>query len=131
MIEKKTVKANNTANVRPGDRGRLKTNAEILDERRDMPPAKSGRPGVLDAFAAAEPHVAAKIAEALETGRYFITVTFQKKYNPDDAHDMHHIYTRKGLDPNDVTGSLRHLLKDYNSKENPNAVTDSAEGGLY
>jgi hypothetical protein len=111
---------------------KLRTAGQIADEspknRRAGKIEKQVMQGLLDA----EPALAAKLIEAIKTGHYLVTVTFQKKYAPDDKNDLHHFWTRRGLSPNDLTGSLRHLLRDYNSKENPNAMTDEAAGGgLY
>lgn len=78
-----------------------------------------------------EPELAKKLAEAITTERYFITVTFQKKYEPNDKHDMQHFWTGRGLLSNDITGALRHLSADYNAKENPTATPDENRGGLY
>ena len=85
---------------------------------------------ILEALILTEPELAKKLAEAVETERYFITVTFQKKYKAADQHDMHHFWTRRGLNPSDITGALRHLAADYNAKENPTAACEGA-GGLY
>ena len=92
--------------------------------------AKEKETALLKPLVLTEPELAKKLAEAIETDRYFITVTFQKKYAPDDKHDMQHFWTARGLTPNDITGSLRHLSADYNARENPTVVDENA-GGLY
>lgn len=68
-----------------------------------------------------ESELQAKLKEALETDRFVITVTFQKKYKPDDEHDLHHYYIRKNFMVNDVVPSLKHLAADFTAKENPTA----------
>ena len=68
-----------------------------------------------------ESELQVKLKEALETDRFFITVTFQKKYKPEDEHDLHHYYTRKNFMVNDVVPSLKHLAADFTAKENPTA----------
>lgn len=68
-----------------------------------------------------ETELVCKLVEALEAGRYFITVTVQKKYSPDDEHDLHHCYIRKDIMVNDVVPSLKHIASDFIAKENPTA----------
>ena len=68
-----------------------------------------------------EPELKVKLFEALQTDRFFITVTFQKKYKPEDEHDLHHWYIRKNFMVNDVVPSLKHVAADFTSKENPTA----------
>jgi len=69
----------------------------------------------------AEPELAAKLAEALETGRFFITVTFQKKYAPEDKHDMHHYWTKKDMLTKDIVPAINHIISDFNAREDPTA----------
>ena len=68
-----------------------------------------------------EPELKVKLFEALQTGRFFITVTFQKKYQPTDEHDLHHFWTRRNFMVNDVVPSLKHMASDFIAKENPTA----------
>lgn len=75
-----------------------------------------------------EPVLTDKICEAIEAGRYFITVTFLKKYKPEDKHDLHHFYCRKGIEPNDCIGSIKHIKNDFIAKEMPNAAIDPDAG---
>lgn len=70
---------------------------------------------------AKEPELLCKLKEALETGRFFITVTFQKKYRPEDEHDLHHYWIRKNIVVNDVVPALKHIASDFIAKENPTA----------
>jgi len=75
----------------------------------------------LEMLLAGELELAGKIKEALETDRFFITVTFQKKYSPEDEHDLHHYYIRKNFMVNDVVPSLKKLAADFIARENPTA----------
>jgi len=77
--------------------------------------------GELKALLGSEHELADKLAEALETGRFFITVTFQKKYTDQDPHDLQHYWLRRGFQVQDVAPSLRHIISDFNAKENPTA----------
>jgi len=74
-----------------------------------------------------QPGLADKLLEALETDRYFITVTFQKKYKPTDQHDLHHYFCRRQFMKNDVVPALKHLANDFMAKEMPNAEIKSDE----
>lgn len=71
-----------------------------------------------------------KLTEALATGRYFITLTFQKKYRPDDEHDLQHFWLRKNFMINDVIPGLKHLAADFIAKENPTAKLPT-DAGFY
>lgn len=71
-----------------------------------------------------------KLIEALATGRYFITITFQKKYRPDDEHDLQHFWLRRNFMVNDVIPGLKHLAADFIAKENPTAELP-ADTGFY
>jgi len=68
-----------------------------------------------------EPELKVKLFEALQADRFFITVTFQKKYRPDDEHDLHHYYIRKNFMVNDVVPSLKNLAANFIAKENTTA----------
>lgn len=73
---------------------------------------------------AAHPELANKITEALETKRFFLTISFQKKV-PGVPGDLQHYWMRRGYEINDVLPSLRHIEGDWIRKENPTAeLTD-------
>lgn len=61
----------------------------------------------------------AKLAEALETGRYFITISCQKKKTADDEHDLQHFWTCHSYNHNDVVSTLKHVAADFTAKEIP------------
>ena len=69
----------------------------------------------------AEPVLSARLLEAFETGRWLVAVSFQKKYRPEDEHDLHHHYTTKAYPKNDVVSSLKHIASMFNAVEFPNA----------
>lgn len=71
------------------------------------------------------PELAGKLLEALETDRFLVTVTFQKKYSPDDPHDLHHYFCRRQFMKNDVVPALKHIAADFKAKEMPNAEIES------
>lgn len=75
-----------------------------------------------------EPELAAKLVEALETDRYFITISCQKKDKPDDQHDLKHYWMQRGYNKNDVVPSLKHLAADFIAKENPTADLPDKNG---
>jgi len=81
----------------------------------------------LTALLQAQPGLRAKLIEAIETDRFFITVTFQKKYKPTDQHDLHHYYCRRQFMVNDVLPSMKHIANDFKAKEMPGAEIDSNE----
>ena len=81
----------------------------------------------LAALLQAQPGLRAKLIEAIETDRFFITVTFQKKYKPTDQHDLHHYYCRRQFMVNDVLPSMKHIANDFKAKEMPGAEIDSNE----
>jgi hypothetical protein len=68
-----------------------------------------------------EPGLAARLIEAIETGRWLVTVHFQKKYSPEDKHDLHQFYCIRGYPKNDVPVSLKNTAADFIAKEIPNA----------
>jgi len=68
---------------------------------------------------AKEIQLQAKLVEALETGRYFITISCQKKKTADDEHDLQHFWTCHSYNHNDVVSTLKHLAADFTAKENP------------
>jgi len=75
----------------------------------------------LIALLSTQPELAAKLLEAIETARYFISISFQKKKSPGDPHDLQHFWHRQRYPVNDVLPSLRHIANDYKAKEMPNA----------
>ena len=117
---------------------KLKTAAEIADgktlkeinaERFAMSKIRK-EIGKLAGLLEAEPALSAQLLEALETERWFITVHFQKKYKPDDEHDLHHHYTIKGYPKQDAAASLKNIASQFNSIEFPQAELPD-ENGLY
>ena len=79
----------------------------------------------LAALLQAQPELRAKLIEALETDRFFITVTFQKKYKPTDQHDLHHYFCRRQFMVNDVLPAMKHIANDFKAKEMPCAEIQS------
>ena len=79
----------------------------------------------LKALLAGHPGLRAKLIEAIETDRFFITVTFQKKYKPTDQHDLHHYFCRRQFMVNDVLPSMKHIANDFKAKEMPGAEIQS------
>ena len=71
-----------------------------------------------------------KLTEALTAGRYFITITFQKKYRPGDEHDLQHFWLRKNFMVKDVIPGFKHLAADFIAKENPTAELPT-DAGFY
>ena len=71
-----------------------------------------------------QPGLRDKLIEALETDRFFITLSFQKKYKPDDPNDLQHFWQRQHFMANDVLPSLRHIANDFAAKEMPNAEVE-------
>ena len=67
------------------------------------------------------PGLADKLIEALETDRFFVTISCQKKRRPEDPNDLQHFYQRTGYALNDVLPSLKHIAADFAAKEMPNA----------
>jgi hypothetical protein len=83
--------------------------------------ADSGQEEKLAELLKNEPELRAKLVEAMETGRWLVTVHFQKKYKPEDEHDLHHFYCIRGYPKNDVPVSLKNTAADFIAKELPNA----------
>jgi len=79
----------------------------------------------LAALLQAQPGLRAKLIEAIETDRFFITVTFQKKYKPTDQHDLHHYFCRRQFMVNDVLPTMKHIANDFKAKEMPGAEIQS------
>jgi len=79
---------------------------------------------ILMVMLAKHPGLRRKLLDALETERFFITLSFQKKLKPDDPNDLQHFWQRMGFMANDVLPSLRHIANDYKAKEMPNAEVE-------
>lgn len=90
-------------------------------ELKKRTPEEMFRLGELTNLLVAEPELAGKLAEALETGRFFVTVTFNKKYDLADRHDLHHYWIKKDFMTQDIVHSLNHIMSDFNAKEQPGA----------
>lgn len=74
-----------------------------------------------------QPALIQKLTEAVETGRFFITISFQKKLKPEDEHDLQHFYLRVGYERIDALNTLRHLQADFTAKEMPTAELPDQE----
>jgi len=72
-----------------------------------------------------QPELAGKLLEAIGTGRFFITVTCQKKTSATDKNDLQHYFCRRQFIKNDVVPSLRHIAADFAAKEMPQAEIES------
>ena len=81
----------------------------------------------LAAMLSYHPALMFKLIEALETDRFFITLSFQKKKSAADRHDLQHFWHRQQYPVNDVLPSLRHLANDYKAKECPEAEIEGNE----
>lgn len=68
-----------------------------------------------------EPGLQAKLLEAFETERWFVTVHFQKKYKPTDEHDQHHFLCHKAYPLKDIPASLKNVASNFIVNELPNA----------
>jgi len=79
---------------------------------------------ILMVMLAKHPGLRRKLLDALETERFFITLSFQKKLKPDDPNDLQHFWQRMGFMANDVLPSLKHIAADYAAKEMPNAEVE-------
>ena len=93
-----------------------KSKLDLLPSWKKLP-AKEKLAVLLNHF----PGLTDKLIEALETDRFIVTLSFQKKYKPDDPNDLQHFYCRQGYPVNDVIPSLRHVAADFAGKEMPNA----------
>ena len=103
-----------------------------MDEKTQDPRPQTqediGRGELLEQLLAAEPVLQAKLLEALETGRFFIIISFQKKYKPEDKHDLQHHSVIKGYPEKDVPATLKHLANDFIAKHNLNMDLAKDEG---
>ena len=117
---------------------KLKTAAEIADEKKlkeinaeRFAMSKNRKEiGRLGELLEAEPALSARLLEALETDRWFITIHFQKKYRPDDEHDLHHHYTIMGYPKQDAAASLKNIASQLIADEFPQAELPDGNG-LY
>ena len=87
-----------------------------LRKTKMMPPDEA-----LSVLLKKHPALQAKLIEALETDRFFVTLSCQKKKSPGDPHDLQHYWSRHRYAVNDVLLSLRHIANDYKAKECPTA----------
>jgi hypothetical protein len=102
----------------------------IMNLEKDLEQEKADRGLIktsLDSLLAKHPELASKLLEALEAGRFLVTVTFQKKYSPDDPNDLHHYFCRRQFLKNDVVPSLKHIVDDFRAKEMPNAEIEGSD----
>lgn len=72
------------------------------------------------------PDLADQFIEALETKRFFITISYMKIKDPQHPeNDLQHFWKRHQFDKADVLNSLKHIAADSTAKDNPNAeMTD-------
>lgn len=82
----------------------------------------------LSALLAPEPALRDKLIEALETQAWLITVSWQKRLEPDDPHDLQHFRMNKGYPVGDIVKSLETIASDFIAKENPSAETPGKAG---
>ena len=87
-----------------------------LRKTKMMPPDEA-----LSVLLKKHPALQAKLIEALETDRFFVTLSCQKKKTPADPNDLKHFWIQQKYPPNDVLLSLRHIANDYKAKECPTA----------
>lgn len=100
----------------------------VKPPRDSLPQMLKNPSSMLEELLAREPELAAKLVEALETDRYFITISYQKKCKPDDQHDLQHYWLRHKYNPNDVVPGLKHLAADFIAKEIPTAQLPADSG---
>ena len=69
------------------------------------------------------------LTEALETERFFISISYQKVKDPKNPHlDLQHWWKRNKYNKDDVLNSLKHVMSDWIAKDNPTAeLPDSKE----
>jgi hypothetical protein len=92
-----------------------------------LAPAGPGKAAQLLSLLSSHPELADKLAEALETKRFFVTVSCQKKV-PGRPGDLQHYWIRRGYEINDVLPSLRVIEGDWVRKENPTAELPEGQG---
>ena len=83
-------------------------------------PTPAERRMELMASLARHPELTAKLAEAIGTDHFFITVSCQLK-RPGDPNDLQHFWSRVHYPVNDVLPSLKHIAGNFAAKEMPNA----------
>lgn len=96
-------------------------------EKKDVKLKPMDKYEILAELLKSQPELVDKLIEALETDRFFITVTFQKKYRPDDRHDLHHYFCRRQFMLNDVLPSMKHIANDFKAREMPGAEIEGDE----
>jgi len=89
-------------------------------------PKTGTKTDLLMVMMACHPGLADKLIEALETDRFFITISCQKKRRADDPNDLQHYYQRTGYMLNDVLPSIKHIAADFAAKEMPTAEVEGA-----
>lgn len=116
---------------------KLKTVKQKLEARKQKTEPKMEKPAEpettklpnlreqLEALLATQPALRVKLLEALRTGRFLISITYQHKEKPEDANDLHHWWTRNQFAVNDVLPSFRQVIADFTAKEMPNAEIKS------
>jgi len=85
----------------------------------------------LEAMLYDHPDLKAKLIEAIETNRFFITISWEKKDKADDPHNLRHFYKQQFYPAAQVIGTLRHLIADATAKLMPGAAIDEKTGGMY
>ena len=65
------------------------------------------------------PELAVKLHKALETERFFLTLTCQFKDRPEDKNDLHHFWIRNKFSIDDSLRSMQHIENDFKAKEMP------------
>jgi len=80
----------------------------------------------LSALLAAYPEIAGKLLEALGSGRFFITVSCQKKDSAADPSDLKHYWSRTGFEIDHVLPSIKQVTASWAAVEKPEAAV---EGG--
>lgn len=129
MSKLRTVKQKIEAkNQKTEDKGGIKTPAE--EKTHDNKPKTTKLPSLreqLETLLATQPILRARLLEALKTGRFLISITYQRKEKPQDACDLHHWWCRNNFAVNDVLPSFRQIVADFTAKEMPNAEIN-AEG---
>jgi len=97
-------------------------------DRPEQPPAEPAKKAAvataeenaneLAILLANSPELADRLLRALRIGRFFATITWQEKKNPDDDHDLQHFWLNARISAPDVLLSIEHLRRDFASKQN-------------
>ena len=74
------------------------------------------------------PDLAVKLREAIESGMFFVTVSYLRS-EPGNPNDLHHFYRQSGYPTADVGATLAHLAADFAAKETPTAAIEG--DGMY